>query len=134
MQECSYKNVHEGLRNINTKIVNYAFLVSFMMYCTARVRISLALKRFFLKCSSRTIKDLLKHGDSVWFTLSIVDYVLTVYDVRGRRKFWFEHRCNCSAPNVAIDNVSPDFTAPVFGFEDHWRNRRELEVVEREVQ
>jgi len=55
----------------------------------------------------------------VWLTLSIVDNVTTVYDVRGRRKFWFERRCNCSASNVAIDNVSPDFTASVFGFEDY---------------
>ena len=61
----------------------------------------------------------------MWFTLSIVDNVLTVHDVRGRRKFRFERGCNCSASNVAIENVSPDFTAPVFGFEDHRRNRRE---------
>ena len=44
-------------------------------------------------------------------TLSIVDNVLTVYDVRGRRKFRFERRCNCLTSNVAIDNVSPDFTS-----------------------
>ena len=70
----------------------------------------------------------------MWLTLRIVDNVLTVYDVRGRRKFRPERRCNCSASSVAIDNVSPDFAAAVFGFEDHRRNRQELELVEREVQ
>ena len=45
----------------------------------------------------------------MWLTLSIVDNVLTVYDVRGRRKFRFER--NCSTSNVTIDNVSPDFTS-----------------------
>ena len=38
--------------------------------------------------------------------------MLTVYDVKERRKFRFERRCNCSTSNVAIENVSPDFTSP----------------------
>ena len=45
----------------------------------------------------------------MWLVLRIVDNVLTVYDVRGRRKFRSERRCNCSASSVTIDNVSPDF-------------------------
>ena len=99
--------------------------------CNRTVRISIVLKRFFSKCSSRADKDPLKHGGSVWLTLSIVDNVSTVYDVRRRRKFGSECRCSCSASNVAFNNVSPDFATPVFGFEDHRRNHRELEVVER---
>ena len=104
-----------------------------LVSCNATVRIAIV-KAFLLKCSGRADKDPLKHGGSVWLTLSIVDNVSTVYDVRRRREFGFERRCNCSASNVAFNNVSPDFAAPVFGFEDHRRNRRELEVVEREVQ
>ena len=75
----------------------------------------------------RAVEGLLKHGDSVWLILSIVDNVLTVYDVR-RRNFRFERRCSYTASSVAIDNVSPDFAAAVFGFEDRRRDYRELEI------
>lgn len=68
------------------------------------------------------IEGLLKYGGSVWLILRIVDNVLIVYDVRGRRKFRFECRCNCLVLSVVIDNVLLDFVVLVFGFEDYRRN------------
>ena len=54
---------------------------------------------------------------------------------QGKKKFQVRTSVQLlSLKRVAIVNVSPDFTAPVFRFEEHRKNRRELQVVEREVQ
>ena len=44
------------------------------------------------------------------------------------------NRLGCQEVKKIPVQASRDLAAPAFRFENYWRNRRELEVVEREVQ